>query len=55
MKKIRDLVNINIKDELWTLQSLPINNFDEYNLVGGKKLKDIGKFFFYGNNQFKHL
>ncbi len=54
VKKVRDLVNTNMKDDLiWMLQSLPLINYNEFNFVAGIELKDIGKFFFYGNNQFK--
>ncbi len=56
VKKVRDLVNTNIKNDwIWKLQSLPLINLGEFGFFAGEELKDIGKFFFHGNNQFEHI
>jgi hypothetical protein len=54
VKKVRELVNANISDDLiGRLQSGPLYFTKEFNFAGGMGLKDWGKYFFYGNNSFK--
>lgn len=56
VKEVRDLVNTNIENDwIWKLQSLPSINLREFGFVAGEELKDIGRFFFHGNNQFKPI
>ena len=53
VKKVRGLVNSNIRDDLIEqFQSEHDINLNEFGFAAGMPLKDLGKFFFYGNNSF---